>query len=90
MTDNPPAYSADVPPMRSTGSYLPPPTVDQVHIFSRHEDIKGTITTSSSCHLFLFLCRNILHRPKCPVAKVASSQMQAKVTANAPCLLPYP
>jgi len=40
-TDNPPAYSADLP-SRSASSYLPPASVDQVHIFSRHEDIKGT------------------------------------------------
>jgi len=44
VTENPPAYSvqSDVPPSRSAGSHFPPPTVDQVHIFSRHEDIKGT------------------------------------------------
>ena len=53
-TDNPPAYNADVLPnlpSRSTGSYLPPATVDQVHIFSRHEDIKGMLTSSPFCHL---------------------------------------
>jgi hypothetical protein len=43
VTDSPPAYSSDVPPSRSASSHLPPPTVDQVHIFSRHEDIKGTL-----------------------------------------------
>jgi len=41
-SDNPPAYSAHpgVPP--STSIHRPLPTVDQVHIFSRHDDIKGT------------------------------------------------
>ena len=43
VTDNPPAYNADVLPSRNASTYLPPPTVDQVHIFSRHEDIKGTL-----------------------------------------------
>jgi len=45
MADNPPAYTTHpgVPPAMSTSSHPPPaPTVDQVHIFSRHEDIKGT------------------------------------------------
>lgn len=42
-TDNPPAYSSDVlPPSGGASNRFPPATVDQVHIFSRHEDIKGT------------------------------------------------
>jgi len=41
-TDSPPAYSSDLPSPRGASSHLPPPTVDQVHIFSRHNDIKGT------------------------------------------------
>jgi len=43
-TDNPPAYSAHshVSPLEGVSTRFPPPTVDQVHIFSRHEDIKGT------------------------------------------------
>jgi len=46
--DNPPEYSirphAHVPPVLASMSanIQPPPTVDQVHIFSRHDDIKGT------------------------------------------------
>lgn len=55
ITDNPPAYTSNVPSSRSastylppvTSPYLPPATVDQVHIFSRHDDIKGRLTTSS-------------------------------------------
>lgn len=51
VTDNPPAYS-DQPavPLRS---HLPPPTVDQVHIFSRREDIKGTLASTSFSHLLI-------------------------------------
>ena len=51
-TDNPPAYSADVPPSSGGASnHFPPATVDQVHIFTNHEDIKGTLITLSFCHL---------------------------------------
>ena len=92
MTDSPPAYSSEIPSPRGASTHLPPPTVDQVHIFSRHDDIKGTLTTISSfCHLLIqaSLCRNILHRPKCPSSS-SSSEMQAKIAANAPCLFPDP
>jgi len=41
--DNPPAYSANVLPSSGGASnHFPPATVDQVHIFTNHEDIKGT------------------------------------------------
>jgi len=40
--DNPPAYSADVLPSGGASNHFPPATVDQVHIFTNHEDIKGT------------------------------------------------
>ena len=51
MTDNPPAYSSEVSPSVVASSHPPPasgppPTVDQVHIFSRHNDIRGTLTIS--------------------------------------------
>lgn len=58
MADHPPAYSFDsgVPPL-STNSYLPPPTVDQVHIFSRHEDIKGTFYIDPNVPSLAETCR---------------------------------
>lgn len=58
IVDNPPAYSSHsgAPPSESMSISNPPflsPTVDQVHIFSRHEDIKGIVTISSFYHLLM-------------------------------------